>query len=183
MNSIIVVEGYHDASRIKEIYKDANIIITDGSKIKKETIDNLKELSKSNKIIVFTDPDYPGIRIRHIIEENISCVYHAFLDKDKCISKNKKKVGVEHANIEDIKSALNMVYETEKRGNLTLNDLYELGLVASTNSSYLRNEISKHYNIGTNNAKTFLNRINSFNISKEELGKITCKIKEEGLKI
>lgn len=176
-SKIIVVEGLHDLARIKEVYKNANVLVTDGSKVKDEFISMLKKLSENNGIIVFTDPDYPGERIRKIISQNIPNASHAFLQKNKCISKNKKKVGIEHASLDDIKEALENVYKEEDVvGNLIINDLYDLGLVGQDNSSYLRDQISYYLNIGKANAKTFLNRINSFGITKEELEEILCKI-------
>ena len=45
-------------------------------------------------VIVFTDPDYPGRRIRAIIEEQVQGVKHAFLPKEKTIAKNGK--GLRH---------------------------------------------------------------------------------------
>ena len=54
---VIVVEGYHDESKIKSVYKNAFCVVTNGSEISKETIDLIKELSKKNRIIIFTDPN------------------------------------------------------------------------------------------------------------------------------
>ena len=67
MNSIIIVEGIHDEMLIKSIYPEANVIITNGSEIKEETLAMIQKLSKNNEIIVFTDPDYPGERIRQLL--------------------------------------------------------------------------------------------------------------------
>ena len=146
MSSIIVVEGIHDVSRIKELYKDANIMITDGSKVKEELLIRLKELSKTNKIIIFTDPDYSGERIRKIITEYVPNSFHAFLPKKKCISKNKKKVGIEHAEISDIKEALDKIYEVSSVGTLTSKDMFELKLMGFTDSAILRNKLSDYFN-------------------------------------
>ena len=179
MSNIIVVEGIHDVSRIKEVYKDAYTIITDGSNVSKKLIEELKELSKTNKIIVFTDPDYSGERIRKIIEKEVPNISHAFLPKDSCISKNKKKVGIEHASLDDIKKALDGIYTPGKKGNLNISDLYELGLVGENGSAKLRNDVSLTLNIGKTNGKTFLNRINSFGITKKDLGDIICRLKKE----
>ena len=179
MSSIIVVEGVHDVSRIKELYKDANIMITDGSKVREELLIRLKELSKTNKIIIFTDPDYSGERIRKIIEEYVPNSFHAFLPKKKCISKNKKKVGIEHAEISDIKEALDKVYEVSSVGTLTSKDMFELKLMGFTDSAILRNKLSDYFNIGLTNGKTFLNRINSFGITKQELEDAICKIEKK----
>ncbi len=45
-----------------------------------------------------------------------------------------------------------------------MSDLYNLKLIGLENSKELRDYISDKLNIGRPNAKTFLNRINSFNI-------------------
>ena len=99
---IIVVEGTHDVDKVLKAIPDANCVITNGSEISNDTINYLKELSKNNNIIVFTDPDSPGEKIRKTIDENISNCKHAFLRKKDCISNNHKKVGIEHASKEAI---------------------------------------------------------------------------------
>ena len=66
-------------------------------------------------VIVFTDPDYPGRRIRAIIEEHVPGVKHAFLSKEKTIAKNGKGLGIEHATDEDIRDALTKCIYTESR--------------------------------------------------------------------
>jgi len=176
---IIVVEGTHDESRIKKLYPLANFVVTNGSEISNETLELIKELSKKNNIIIFTDPDYPGERIRKKIEEIVPNALHAFIRKKDSISNNKKKVGVEHASLDSIKEALENVY-TYNPNNVNLvtnNDLYELGLTGFSNSKILRDKVSEILNIGKPNSKTFLKRINLIGITKEKLEEILCKIK------
>ena len=55
-------------------------------------------------------PDFPGKRIRSIIEERIPGVKHVFLRKSKTIAKNGQGLGIEHAKDEDIIKALEAVY-------------------------------------------------------------------------
>ncbi len=180
-NSVIVVEGTHDEERIKKVYPDAFCIITNGSEISKETLDMIKEYSKKYKIIIFTDPDSPGERIRHKILEVLPTASEAFLPKKICISKNHKKVGIEHAPLEDIKEALNNYLDKDniKADNLTNIDMMDLGLNGGINSSKYREYISLKLNIGHPNAKTFLKRINALNIKKEELIKLIGEANEE----
>ena len=45
---VIVVEGKNDKNKLQNIFKDAFILITNGSEINKETLDTIKELSKTN---------------------------------------------------------------------------------------------------------------------------------------
>lgn len=179
--SVIVVEGIHDEERIKKVYKDAFCITTNGSEISKETLDMIKEYSKNYKIIIFTDPDHPGERIRHRVLEVVPNAVEVFLPKKICISKNHKKVGVEHAPLLDIKEALDkyLCEENHEGGSLTNQDLIELGLNGYVNSSKYREYISNKLNIGRPNAKTFLKRINALNVSKEELIKLIGEANEK----
>ncbi len=175
---IIVVEGYHDESRIKSVYKDAFCVVTNGSEISKETIDLIKKLAKNNRIIIFTDPDYPGERIRNIIANEVNNVSHAFLNKKDCISKNNKKVGIEHASKEAIIDALSKIYKEDKIiNNITNQDLFELGLNGNLNSHILRERISDKLNIGNPNAKLFLKRINLLGLTRKELEDLICQVK------
>lgn len=180
MKSLIVVEGIHDLERINKLYKDVLVITTNGSCVSKETLDMIKEYSKNYQIIIFTDPDSPGERIRHKILEVVPNASEAFLPKNVCISKNKKKVGIEHASLLDIKEALDKYIDKSKpEGVLTTQHMASLGLIGDSNSSLLREKISARLNIGKPNAKTFLKRINALNIDYSELEKMIGEINEE----
>ncbi|MBE6136794.1 MAG: ribonuclease M5 [Erysipelotrichaceae bacterium] len=175
---IIVVEGTHDVSKIKSVYPDANCIITNGREISNETIDCIKELSKTNNIIIFTDPDSPGEKIRSIITEAVPNAKQAFLRKKDCISSNNKKVGIEHASKEAIKEALNNVYSNNSNiETITNQDLFKLGLNGNQNSAILREKISNYLNIGKPNCKTFLKRLNLLGLTYEKVEEIICKVK------
>lgn len=177
MNSVIVVEGIHDEMKIKSVYPDANVVITNGSEISQITLDLIKKLSETNEIIIFTDPDSPGEAIRKRITEVVPNAKQAFLRKKDAISKNKKKVGIEHATKEIIMDSLENVYTfTESNNNITMADLFNLGLNGSANSQMLRDKISEYLNIGKPNAKTFLKRINLIQISFEELKELCQKL-------
>lgn len=173
MSSIIVVEGIHDQMAVQRAFPNANVVITNGSEIAKETIEFLKELSVTQEIIIFTDPDTPGERIRNRIAEVIPQAKHAFLRKKDAISKNHKKVGIEHASIECIKASLNQLFfESEEKKQIVLEDLYDLKLLGMPNSRILRDAISERFNLGRPNGKTFLKRINMLNLSRKELEKL-----------
>lgn len=177
MSSVIVVEGLHDQMKILNVYPNANVIITNGSEISPATIDFIKSLSLTHEIIVFTDPDTPGEKIRNRISECIPNVKHAFLRKKDAISKNKKKVGIEHASKECIMESLSCIYADEgKPDTICLQDIYTYGLMGMPNSSRLRDAISDALNIGKPNAKTFLKRLNMLQIKKEELEELCQKL-------
>ena len=178
MEDIIVVEGTHDEIKVHLAYPEANCVITNGSEISDETIRLIKELSKRHNIIIFTDPDSPGERIRQKITEAVPEAKQAFLRKKDCISNNKKKVGIEHASKECIIESLSHVYTPSSMPDTIFNtDLYALGLNGDNNSAKLRDKISDYLNIGKPNCKTFLKRLNLLQISLEELKEIICKVK------
>ncbi|MBU5910030.1 toprim domain-containing protein, partial [Vibrio cholerae O1] len=65
----------------------------------------IRNAQQSRGVIVLTDPDFPGDKIRSTITEHVKGVKHAYIDREK--AKNKKgKIGVEHADLIDIKEAL-----------------------------------------------------------------------------
>ncbi|MCM1131392.1 MAG: ribonuclease M5 [Roseburia sp.] len=177
MSSVIVVEGLHDKIRIESVFPDANIIITNGSEISEDTVELIKNLSKTNEIIIFTDPDSPGEKIRNRVSLAVPNALHAFLRKKDAISKNKKKVGIEHASKECILESLSHLYSNQcQTDTISLTDIYELGLMGMQNSRSLRDRISEELNIGKPNAKTFLKRVNMLQIKKEELKELCQKL-------
>ena len=77
-NGIIVVEGKTDVSVLSS-FLDAEYVITNGSAIDNDVLDYLLSRSKNTQIVVLTDPDMPGKRIRDIIEARIPNVSHCFI--------------------------------------------------------------------------------------------------------
>ncbi len=167
-DAVIVVEGTSDMALLSS-FLDCDIVITNGSDVPRETIDYLKTLSSTRQIVVLTDPDSPGKRIRDILDENIPGLYHAYIPKEKCIKHHK--VGIAESSKDDILEALSHLQPpvSKERGNLTYADLFELGLVGAHNSSYLREELGKKLHLGQCNAKTILKRLNALNLSKENI--------------
>lgn len=166
---IIVVEGKNDKNKLASIFKDASIIITNGSEISKDTINTIKELSNNNEIILCLDPDGPGEKIRRTIMENVPKCLNVYADKKNAISTNKKKVGIEHMKKDDILALFENVYKPTYKGTITFNELYELGLM---DSKIKREKLCQKLHIGYCNAKQLLKRLNMLDINIE-------KIKEE----
>lgn len=171
INEVVVVEGYHDLAKLKAIYSDVDVYITNGSEISDNTLEELKQLNKSRGLILFLDPDYQGERIRRIINDYVGTTNHAFLKKKDCINKNKTKVGIEHANSEIIIGALSSFYTTKNtlKTKIELKDLSSLGLIGKPNSKELRMILGENLGIGLNNGKTLLNKVNMFGITLEQI--------------
>lgn len=171
IKEVIVVEGKSDYTFLKS-FLDADIIITNGSEISKETLDYIKKANKERGVIILTDPDYPGIRIRNKIIEYIGDCKHAFIEKQKAIKNNK--VGIAETKKEDILQALENVvtFKENDKENISYSDLISLGLIGEKDSKRKREKIANHYHIGWCNGKSFYKRINMFNISIKEIEEV-----------
>ena len=165
--AIIVVEGTSDEALISS-FMDADIVVTNGSDVPRETIDYILEASKRKDVIVLTDPDYPGKRIRDVLDRHIPNLKHAYIPKEKAIKHHK--VGVAESDKETILDALSYITITKSPtpGNLTYSDLLELKLVGE-NSRVNKENVEAHFHLGYGNGKTLLKRLNAMNIDKKQL--------------
>ena len=169
IKEIIIVEGRDDITALKRVV-DAHIVALNGfSALSKKTINKIVNLSKENELILFTDPDYAGKKIRDTLKKYIPNIKHAFISR-KDATKNKN-VGVENANDKAILEALqNLVtVKNENSGyTFTIQDLLENELCSGENAKKRRTELGNHLKIGYYNSKQLLNALNSFNITKEQ---------------
>ena len=163
---LIVVEGKNDKNKLENIFKDANIIITNGSEISDDTLKTIKMLSENNQIILCLDPDGPGEKIRKKILSYVPTCMNVYADKAKAISKNHKKVGIEHMSKEDILELFEHIYISKYENKIKYEDLYDLGLM---DNKILREKLCKNLHIGYCNAKQLLKRVNMLGIDIETI--------------
>ncbi len=168
IKEIIVVEGKSDISAVKKAV-DAEVISTSGLGINDKIIKVIKKASKNRGIIILTDPDYPGKKIRNILSSEIDNCKHAFIPRDKA-NKNGN-IGVENASPEEIRAALYNAKAklSEDRKEFTNRDLVYYDLIGNENASKRRGKLGDEIGIGYCSAKQFLKRLNSFGITREEL--------------
>lgn len=180
IKEIIVVEGKDDTTAIKNAL-DADTIETNGSAINTETLEKIKLAQKTRGVIVFTDPDYPGQKIRNTIKEHVPECKHAFLDKKDAIHKHGKGVGVEHASPEMIRKALAHAHcmNEEALEVITKDDLLTAGLIGGPGSKERRERLGKLLKIGFTNGKQLHKSLLMFQISKEEFAAAIEVIRQE----
>lgn len=173
IKEVIVVEGRDDVIAVKRAM-DAEMIITHGFGIKEDTFKRIEFAQKRKGVIIFTDPDHAGEKIRKRIADRVKGCKHAFLPRDQA-TKNGD-IGIENASPENIILALNKVRTESQsaRDEFKQIDLIKNDLIGSNKASFRRDELGKHLGIGYANAKQFLNRLNNYGITREEF--------EEGLK-
>lgn len=171
IDGVIVVEGKSDVAFLSN-FIEAEFVTTNGSEISKETISYLKKVSENKPIYVLTDPDYPGERIRKILDENIDGLHHCFVDKEKSIKHGK--VGVAESSKEEIEKSLknSIKIDKQKSGNFSMKDLYDLGLSGTEDSSEKREVICKAFNLGHCNSKVLLKRLNYCGINIDDIKKV-----------
>ncbi|MDP4085435.1 MAG: ribonuclease M5 [Bacillota bacterium] len=180
IKEIIVVEGKDDTTAIKRAV-DADTIETNGSAINQETIEKIKLAQQTRGVIILTDPDYPGEKIRKTISSSVKGCKHAFLAKEDAISKKGKGLGVEHADPEAIREALKdsqLMRETILE-EITQGDLVTAGLVGGKKAKERRIKLGKFLKIGYTNGKQLHKRLMMFQISRQAFAKALTVILQE----
>ena len=170
IKEVIVVEGKTDKQFLQS-FLDADILTCNGSAIDGFDIDLLKELAKTRGVIILTDPDYPGLKIRNYLEENVKGVKHAFVRKE--VSIKHHKVGVAESTKEEVMLALEnaISFDENISGTLTMTDLLNLHLIGQ-DSKNNKEKIENHFHIGHCNSKTLLKRLNMLNVDIASLKEV-----------
>lgn len=163
----IVVEGRDDTAAINRAVS-ALTIETHGFGMPDTMWGIIEKAYENQGIIVFTDPDYAGEKIRRKIVERFPECKQAFLPKGKALKNGN--VGVENATPADIIEALENAYCTmsNRENTFTEEDLFAYGLVGGPQSKQRREKLGNLLSIGYGNSKTFLKKLNQFDISREE---------------
>ena len=179
IKEVIVVEGKDDITAVKAAL-DCEVIATNGFGYKKELVETLKTLAERRGIIILTDPDYAGERIRKDLSGKIINCSHAFLPQGKAFKKGD--IGVENASSEDIIDAIKKAHphKVERSIQFTQEDLIDFGLAGGEDSRGRREKLGEILGIGYANAKQLLNRLNNFGITREEFLEATERIEKDG---
>ena len=157
----VIVEGKYDKIKLSSIV-DAPIIQTDGFGIfkDKELQRLIRMLAEKNGILIMTDSDSAGFKIRSFIGSTVDKKYikHAYIpdifgkEKRKTEASKEGKLGVEGVPESVIIEALEragVLYENveEPSRPISKTDMYELGLSGHADSSARRSALLKHYNL------------------------------------
>ncbi|MBU8908419.1 ribonuclease M5 [Desertibacillus haloalkaliphilus] len=180
IKEIIVVEGRDDTVAIKRAV-DADTLETNGSAVGAAVIERIRLAQQRRGVIILTDPDYPGERIRHIVSQAIPGCKHAFLPKYEAVSKKGDDLGVENATPEAIKAALSHVKEefVAVESDVFWQDLVYLGLIGGKKAKSRRERLGEILKIGYTNGKQLHKRLVMFQISKAEFTEAIKQVLEE----
>lgn len=167
IKEIIVVEGKSDTNAIRRAV-NAETIETGGSALNEEILRQIELANERRGVIVFTDPDHAGERIRSMIGARIPGCKHAFLTQE--VTSYKGDIGIEHASPEAIREALRGVKTAYEGADTQIQwqDLIQYGLINHPQAAARRLKVGNLLGIGYGNGKQFYKRCAMFQISEVE---------------
>ncbi len=187
----IIVEGKFDKEQLKKV-TDAPILCTGGFDLytNKNTIKSIREMAKRTGVIILTDSDSAGFRIRNYIKQCVGeygTVKHAYIPTIKGKEARKEKAGKEgllgvegitEEKLAEILSSVTEVNAAEENGGveITKTMLYEDGLTGGDDSSEKRKKLARSLGlpvrITTNALVEILNKAYGYEEYKKALEKI-----------
>ena len=189
----IIVEGKYDRIRLAPLF-DANIIELGGFRIynNKDRLSLIRKIAEKNGIIILTDSDSAGFRLRHYLSSaipkaNITNVFIPDISgKEKRKAKPGKEnlIGVEGMTTEILLDAFKKAGIDPENGNsertepLSKAFLYELGLSGGSNSSEIRKKICEHFSLPKMLSANSLAEILPIITTEAELVSVIEEIKE-----
>lgn len=187
----IIVEGKYDQIKLSG-FLDAVVIAVNGFTIykNKEMLSGIKMLAKNTGIVILTDSDSAGFRIRSFIKQAVAdgIVLNAYvpdiLGKEKRKNQPSKEglLGVEGISEDIILKALTDAgceidgEKTDIKSNITKSDLYVLGLSGTSNSAQKRLRLLKSLNLPTKISSNMLVAVLNRLMSREQLEQIVAQM-------
>jgi ribonuclease M5 len=180
IKEIIVVEGKDDSVAIKRAV-DADTIETNGSAISKHTIEQIRLAQQTRGVIIFTDPDFPGEKIRKTIAEQVPGCKHAFLKREDAKPTSGRGIGIEYATPDAIREALQGVHMMEQPLEewITAQELLDAGLIGGNKAKERREKLGEKLKIGYTNGKQLHKRLQMFQITKEAFEQALREVLQE----
>ena len=189
----IIVEGKYDKMRLSPLF-DANIIELGGFQIynNKDRLALIRRIADKNGIIILTDSDSAGFRLRHYLSSAIpkANIKNVFIPDVSGKEKRKAKpgkenlIGVEGMTTEVLISAFKKSGIDVENGSFERTEpfsksfLYEAGLSGGENSSELRKKLCEHYSLPKMLTANSLAEILPIITTKTELLSALEKLKE-----
>ena len=190
----ILVEGRYDKNTLSQIV-DAPILETSGFGIFKDKAQMklLRNVAQKRGLIVFTDSDGAGFVIRNHIKSAIPAKYlkHAYIpdimgkERRKAAPGKEGKLGVEGMSREIILESLRRCGATiegeaaETAGQITKQDLMELGLSGGKDSSTKRAVLMKKLELPEHMSANALLQALNLLLSLKELTEIAASLETD----
>ncbi len=185
----IIVEGKYDKNHLRKI-TDAPIICTHGFQLyrSKQLIQSIRHYARTKGVILLTDSDGAGFRIRRYLKQCIGesgRFFQVYIPAVEGKEKRKERYGKERLlGVEGIPlvtlEELLRPYASEKAEEavqkVTKADLYRDGLTGGSESALLRKKLIRHLHlperITTNALLEFLNQQGGYSLYQKALKSI-----------
>ncbi len=193
INDLIVVEGKYDKEKLKKV-TNAPVICTNGFDVYRSDriIKSIKALSKGRGVIILTDSDRAGFRIRNYLKQCLGeevKIRNAYIPEVKGKEKRKDKAGadgilgvegIDEKTLEEILAKASFDNEYKELVPVLKSDFYKDGFSGKADSSDKRKELAKILGLPPRiSANGMLQLINSI-YGKEEYKEALKKMKKYG---
>ena len=178
IREVIVVEGKSDVAAIRRSI-EADCLVTGGFSLSQELLGQIEAAYRRRGIIILTDPDSAGERIRTFLRKRFPEAGHAFIPRTEAVGEDGR-IGVEKADPVQIRAALAKVRTAQISVGMefTVADMLDAGLSGGAAATAKRAFMGAELGLGWANAKTFLHRLNTYGVSRQEFD--YCKGKMGG---
>lgn len=166
IKEVIVVEGKTDTNRLNQLF-NAITIETNGSDLKPQTINLIKQASIKSGVILFLDPDYQGEKIRKQIIKHLDRYSEAFITNENW---KTIKHGVNEASDLAIIKALKNKITYDKNINQSLK--WNEYLLLNLNNYEKRLTLTNKLKISYANHKQLFKRLNMLQLTYNDLLKL-----------
>ena len=189
----IIVEGAYDKAKLAG-FIDGVILTTHGFAVytNPDFINTIKELARTCGIVILTDSDSAGMKIRNFVKQHAAdgTVYHAYVPDIAGKERRKSKpsseglLGVEGMSEDIIIKALRAsgatiddVSDSGKDSRITKADLYFLGLSGTADASARRAALCRRLNIPIRLSANMLLDVLNRRVSYSELEEMAAELK------
>ncbi len=174
IEELLVVEGKHDEAKLRKLF-DCDVLCTNGLGFSDELLEIIRQASEGRGVIVLTDPDHPGQKIRDAVAEKAPKCRHAFIERKDAIG--KRNVGVEYCDEDKLIEALeNVVSFGDQRESISAAQYESLGL---SGNRAKREYVSEKLHLGKCNNKRLRRYLNMLDIDLETVRKIAESYERE----
>ncbi|MCX7780876.1 MAG: ribonuclease M5 [Negativicutes bacterium] len=178
IKEVIIVEGKQDIAAVKRAV-DADCIATFGFNLHPHTLKQIEHAYTRRGIIILTDPDSAGERIRRFLAERFPAARHAFVPREAAFA--NKDIGIEQASPDAIRSALAKVrtHDLQPGNEFSWQDIIAARLTGTRDAAARRAALGEALGIGFTNAKGFLTRLNNYGVTREEFSRAVAGLEEK----
>ncbi|MDD9138193.1 ribonuclease M5 [Fructobacillus sp. CRL 2054] len=175
IDAVVVVEGWSDTQRLA-LAVECDTIETGGSALGDEVVERIRLAQERRGVIVLTDPDFNGNRLRQLILTAVPGVTLASISRDEGRAEKDnphKSLGIEHAPVTVLRRVL-LEADKKTKGERTASDIdrsimMACGLMGAPESREKRRILGDLLSIGYGNGKQFLARLQALGYQKKDL--------------